>query len=413
MFKKKSASWVVIFAVLLVLFLGARAKREKETAAMLPPESMTYAVSGPYAVGNRTQLIEGETPLEINVWYPAENSSQDEAITYRYGVKMFKSMGAISMARFSGQAVRDSAYDLKGGPYPLVVLSPGFSFSTSTYAWLAEHLASYGFVVISPEHNESMDPENELWQSAIIRPQDVLTVFAYVDAQVGAGGVFEGLIDKDTAAVIGHSYGGYTALAAAGARIDTAEFEAHCQTAQANDDPTAWLCEMLLPHIADMAALAGLETVPEGLWPAWADSRVEAIVPLAGDAFFFGQNGLAEISVPVLAMGGTADTDSPFLWGTDPSYEYASSQRKIKIAFTDAEHMIFTASCEETPWYLKFFSKEFCVDQSWERGYAHNLTRHFTTAFLLAELGQDAAASTALQPDSVEFAQIVYDASGY
>ena len=40
------------------------------------------------------------------------------------------------------------------------------------------------------------------------------------------------------------------------------------------DDPSVWLCDDLLPHMADMATLAGLDSVPEGLWRAWADPRV-------------------------------------------------------------------------------------------------------------------------------------------
>ena len=155
--------------------------------------------------------------------------------------------------------------------------------------------------------------------------------------------------------MVGHSYGGYTALAAAGAQIDTTAFEAHCLKAIEEEDPAAWLCEMLLPHMNDMAELAGLDAIPADLWPAWADSRVDAIVPMAGDAFFFGQDGLSKIDVPVMAIGGTADKDSPFMWGTHPTYEYAASQAKVEIALNDAEHMIFTGECESIPWYLGVF----------------------------------------------------------
>ncbi len=55
--------------------------------------------------------------------------------------------------------------------------------------------------------------------------------------------------------------------------------------------------------------------------------------------------------------------------------------------------MIFTGPCEKITWYLKFFSDEFCSDPGWDRGYAHNLVKHFTTAFLLSELKQDSAGS--------------------
>ena len=147
-----------------------------------------------------------------------------------------------------------------------------------------------------------------------------------------------------------------------------------------------------------MATLAGLDSAPDGLWPAWADPRVDAIIPLAGDAFFFGHDGLSEITVPVMAIGGTKDNDAPYEWGTYPAYKYSSSERKVLISLTDAEHMIFTGPCEKIPFYLKPFSGEFCSDPDWDRNYAHELVSHFTTAFLLAELQQDLAASDALIP---------------
>ena len=86
--------------------------------------------------------------------------------------------------------------------------------------------------------------------------------------------------------------------------------------------------------------------MPEGLWhQAWSDPRIDALVSLAGDAFYFGQDGLAEITVPVMAIGGTRDRDAPYMWGTYPTYEYVSSATKVRIALTDAEHMIFTGPC--------------------------------------------------------------------
>lgn len=83
------------------------------------------------------------------------------------------------------------------------------------------------------------------------------------------------------------------------------------------------------------------------------------------------------------------------------------------ISLTDAEHMIFTNPCEKTPFYLKPISGEFCSDTDWDRNYAHELVSHFTTAFLLAELNQDSAASDALDPNEVEFPGTNYESQGY
>jgi predicted dienelactone hydrolase len=362
--RNKTISISLILVVFFVLFMGLRAKRANAVEdTPLQSETLFYATRGSYPVGTRDLAIEADTSLEITLWYPTSNGDNlEEAITYAYEMKMGDPLGTVTFAKYAGKAIQDAPYNLVTWPYPLVVLSPGFSIGTSTYAWLAEHLASYGFVVLAPEHREHLDPENELWRSAIERPQDILTVFAYIDEQVEPGGAFASLIDKDLVAVIGHSYGGYTSLAAAGAQMDTTAFQSYCESTSEPDDPGAWLCGQLTPHLADMATLAGLDTIPDGLWPAWADPRVDAVVSMAGDAFFFGEAGLAEIDVPVMAIGGTNDKDSPYMWSTHPAFEYVSSPRKVRVALEGAEHMIFTGPCEKITWYLKFFSDEFCAD---------------------------------------------------
>lgn len=98
-----------------------------------------------------------------------------------------------------------------------------------------------------------------------------------------------------------------------------------------------------------MAELANLGDVPSGLWPAWSDTRVDAVASMAGDAAMFGQAGLAKVTVPVMAIGGTADRDSPFVWSTQRTYEYASSLRKVEVTLNDAEHLIFAGECDRLP----------------------------------------------------------------
>ena len=237
-------------------------------------------------------------------------------------------------------------------------------------------------------------------------------MLGYVDKAAQAGEDPIGLIDQDNVAVMGHSYGGYTALAAAGARIGTHSFRTRCAEALERDEPGAWLCEKVLPHMADMANLAGLEAIPDGLWPAWSVDGLDAIVSMAGNGFFFGQAGLSEISVPVMAIGGTADGDSPYMWGTYPTYAYASSTPKARIALNDAGHMIFAGPCETIPWYFRIFSGEFCADPGWDRTYAHEVIQHFVTAFLLAELKSDTAAAV-LAREPMDSHGVDYEANGY
>jgi hypothetical protein len=55
----------------------------------------------------------------------------------------------------------------------------------------------------------------------------------------------------------------------------------------------------------------------------------------------------------------------------------------------------------------------FCSDSVWDMDRAHDLINHFTTAFLLATLKDDAEAAAALAPDAVSFPGITYEAQGF
>jgi predicted dienelactone hydrolase len=413
-YRKQLVLTVVMLLVLSVMSVDVMAQ-DGETLVRtgLRPDAPPYGVRGLYPVGSRDLIINGETLLDITVWYPALNDNNlEEAIIYPYTLKMDTLPGIT--ATIAGNAISEAPYDLSENPYPLVILSAGFAMGRTAYAWLAEHLASYGFVVIAPEHHERYEPSmTTLWQADITRPQEVLTVLAYVDEQVGTGGTLEGLINAELVAVIGHSSGGYTALAAAGAQINMDAMKTRCDNAREASDPNVWLCDLLLPYVADMAELAGLDSIPVGLWPAWADPRIDAIVPMADEAYKFDQEGLAQITVPVMAMGATLDTGSPYLWGTPLTYEHVSSTTKALVAFEDAEHMIFSSTCEALPLYAEIGFYQLCSDHIWDMDRAHDLINHFTTAFLLAELYQDTDAAAALAPDVVNFPGVTYEAQGF
>lgn len=378
----------------------------------LRPDAPQYALRGDYAVGTQDFVIENEALLDITVWYPAQNpESLEESVIYPYEFKMgMPDMGATVI----GHALSDAPYNLEDGNYPLVIVSPGFLLSRTNYAWLAEHIASHGFVVISPEHHEVYDETlGDFSKASILRPQDIVEVLDYVDAQVADGGAFAGLIDTEQVAVMGHSLGGYTSLAIAGAQLNFNDMTSLCITAEQAGDPSAWLCGMLLPYVSDMAESAGLDAVPDGLWDSFGDERVDAIIPMAGDAYMFGEAGLANITIPVMAIGGTADTGTPYAWGTQPTFDSVSSETKAIVGLENAEHMIFGSTCEALPLYTEIGFYSLCSDPVWDMERAHDLVNHFATAFLLAELKQDADAAALLTPDAVSFIGITYDAQGY
>jgi predicted dienelactone hydrolase len=127
----------------------------------------------------------------------------------------------------------------------------------------------------------------------------------------------------------------------------------------------------------------------------------------------FGETGLARVNVPVLAIGGTSDMDSPYAWGTHLTYESVASSSKVEVGLQGAQHMIFTGSCQTRRRLMTLVPEPFCADPVWNRIRAHKLVRHFATAFLLAELNHDVRASRALTSDAPEFLGVTVRAQGY
>ncbi len=149
-----------LFSILLAvgLFFGTRPQKCADgICTEQRPDAPTYGISGAYPVGSRVLVMNEAPSLELTIWYPAVEGEAGGSF-YPYQIKL-PAVGAVTIATDAGNAVPNAPSDLAAGPYPLVILSPGFAMSGSSYGWLAEHVASYGFVVLAPEHDEQMNPE--------------------------------------------------------------------------------------------------------------------------------------------------------------------------------------------------------------------------------------------------------------
>ncbi len=430
--------WVSVLILLAVT--GTLAAAATSPAAGQGP---AYSARGPYAVGVRDYVIEdGARPLSASVWYPARDAQQTGAsITYQ-----------VPGLTIAGQARRDAAPDDAHGSYPLVIFSHGAGGFRFQSTYLTEHLASHGFVVIATDHPGSTlldeigarfraagddapatpEPGNTLDElranlralsgssplletladNFAVRPLDVLCVIAFAESLTAEGGDLAGLIDIDRIAVSGHSFGGYTALAAAGARLDFDALDAWCRAPQGlrfNPDgdpafvPIPVTLRMALVNCLlgtqrhRIADARGLEDVPGGLWPATTDPRIKAVVALAPwNAAIFGPRGLAAVTVPALIMVGTEDQTTPPAIDAYAHYTHIGSDEKSLVVFEDAGHLLFANAGMGVD------------DPVWDMGAAHTLVNHVTVAFLRAYLYGDADAAAALAPEKIAYKDVLY-----
>ena len=362
--------------------------------------SLTYAARGTHAVGYRVFTTTGaqRRPLTLRAWYPARrlDDKRPATITYTAPNKFDEQITPGKNITAVGAALKNGRPERTAQPYPLVVFSHGYALSPIVYSTLVEHYASRGYVILAPEHNETFDGSlTGFWKALIDRPVDIHRTIDYAERLTKPGAPLAGMIDLDNIAVVGHSYGGYTALAAGGARFDFAAYKTRCAALSA-DDPRNFFCGPVVPKESDMATRAGLDKVPSGLWPSSGDPRVKAVISMAGDAYLFDQRGLAKLKVPVMAMGGTIDEGTPYEWGAKLTYDHAASRDKTLVTFPGAGHMLFVDPCENLPWVQNSVYRDgFCTDAVWDKR-PLDIVAHYTTAFLRDTLNADPRARAAL-----------------
>lgn len=377
--------------VLFALLLGAIsnvAQEEPLVRSGFRLDAPTYGMRGPYPVGTMDMVVDNEQrPLPVTVWYPALNpEGQEENHTYPVIYPpVFPPLEAYGMALFEAEP------DSENGPYPLIVWSHGFTSFRTANLFFVEHLASWGFVVIAPDHlgmtaGDLANESGSFWPMYYNTPADVSLVIDFAE-HLNVEGMMAGMIDTEHIAASGHSSGGFTALQAAGGQLDIPGLEALCAVAVETND-----CNLAVPYFDEIATMYGLDSAPEGLLPTLRDERIDAVVPLAPDQQIFGETGLNAVTIPALYMVGTDDMFIPFSH-YEAGFESLGSENAYMVIFDYANHGVFQDTCEVFPAMVEFGLYDLCAEKVWDKLRAHDLINHYGTAFLLWQLKDDEAAA--------------------
>jgi predicted dienelactone hydrolase len=194
-------------------------------------------------------------------------------------------------------------------PAPVIVISHGLGSDRTAYAYLAEHLASYGYAVAVVEHPGSNSNQiDDLLkgrasevaspQEFIDRPQDIKFVLDSLENRSQNDPQLFNRFNLEQVGIIGQSFGGYTALALAGAQINPARLQQDCPGNYLN-----------LSLLLQCQALELSQPIHD-----FRDPRVKAIIvvnPIGGS--LLGEAGFSQITIPVMMVTGDADTIAPSL----------------------------------------------------------------------------------------------------
>lgn len=233
----------------------------------------------------------------------------------------------------------------RSGKTPVVILSHGLGSRPEDFARRAKHLASYGFLVALPQHpgsdteqvqklKDGLSAAYFLTSDFLDRPKDISFVIDELERRNQAE--FGGRLDLQNVGVAGHSFGGYGALAVAGATYDFDFLQQQCDRQFAYLDTSLLMqCRVLaFPHQAYN----------------FRDPRVKAVFAANPVNYaVFGPKGLGQITIPAILVGGSDDPATPTvleqaqsfpLLGSSTKYlALAEGQAHINLANLDAGTM--------------------------------------------------------------------------
>jgi predicted dienelactone hydrolase len=253
---------------------------------------------GSFAVGHTmftaTDAARDDRELIVNVWYPVDEADAATEPRAEYPLT-----GPFTLA---SEVAVDGLVVSSAGPLAFLVFSHGFGGINTQSTQLMEALASHGFIVASPAHtgNTALDQSDDM--PAEKRVPDVSFVIdTMFERSNTPSDAFEGRIDESKVGVLGHSYGGQTAM---------------------------------------------------GMVAGWAgagpDPRVKAIGVIAGGVGegHFSDEAFASVSAPTVLLVGTLDPTSAF-----ENHNYAfthmpNAEGLFKIEITDANHTHFANVCD-------------------------------------------------------------------
>ncbi len=197
-----------------------------ETTTTAKPEDVgtaaAYKGEGPNQVGTTSfALNDGR---RVVAWYPAADSAKDQPkenfdIASLLSPALQSQVPADKRPQYEINA-HPGADQATGGPYPVVLFSHGFAGFPEQSADLVTHLASWGFVVVAPDHVErSLSGLLGVASKGVPKLADTAVLTQALDAAVAdaerpASPLHE-LLDLDHVAVTGHSAGAGAAYQAA------------------------------------------------------------------------------------------------------------------------------------------------------------------------------------------------------
>ncbi|MCL6751243.1 alpha/beta hydrolase [Nostoc sp. CCCryo 231-06] len=241
------------------------------------------------------------------------------------------------------EAGSQNTKELPSAPFPLIVISHGLASDRSTFVYLAEHLASYGFAVAVLEHPGSNAERFQLYFAGLAgppnpaefinRPLDIKYLLNELERLDKSDPTLQGKLNFQQVGAIGQSLGGYTVLALAGANINFEQLRQNC-----NPNYSSFNLSLLLQCEANKLPRRNYNI---------KDDRIKAIIAINPiDSLVLGEAGVSQIKSPVMLVAGSQDIFAPPVFEQIRPFTWLSDSNKYLALIENATH--FSAIAEPT-----------------------------------------------------------------
>lgn len=295
----------------------------KQTSAIVK-ETQSVPIGSPLSTSDATRLRDWQKSGSFK-WQKTTLSLQDASpkrLNYTQQVRNF---------------LADLYVPETDRPQPMVVISHGLNSDRQSYKYLAEHLASYGFVVVVPEHPGSNKQQiqsllegrgSDVAQPTefLDRPLDVQFVLDTLQGLSQTDPRFQGKLNLEQVGIIGQSFGGYTSLAMAGAPINFEGLRKSCGQGLSKTLNISLVlqCQALSVPVAQYAL---------------TDSRIKAAIainPIASAVL--GSTSLAQVQIPTMMMSGSDDVIAPAWFEQIQPYEALATPQRYFVMIQNSNH---------------------------------------------------------------------------
>lgn len=402
----RSLIWFFTFAIVFVQFESLAAEHQSDSLKQTDSLKIEYLVEqhldakqtstapelaplGRLAVGVKTlsltnpkqlsssdfsSLVDRE--LKVEVWYPSLARATSPNAEYHDETMSGKKFALHGVAQRNAEPTKvESAY-------PLVVISHGYTGYRTMMYYLAEHLASHGYIVAAIDHTDSTNADVDFsadsgsgFASTLYnRARDQQYVLEALNAKDSA---FSTIINNDSAAIIGYSMGGYGAINTVGGCY---QFSPDLLSGLGFPKELA----SALPALFNTCSAATNAT----------DTRWKAMIsfaPWGGEQGVHKADSLGKITVPSLFVAGEKDDVSGFENGVRKLFQQIGSKSKYMLVYENARHNIAAHPAPQVA-YENDLDIGHYFEPSWNSETIAQINKHMVIAFLNCHLKQQPTA---------------------